>query len=64
MLMLSRFISETICESGGDANEASFSAPAGVLPALSEPSKVMPALCSAARSAPAVKTAGSSTTSE
>ena len=64
MLMLSRFISETICDCGGDGSVATFSALAGVFPAFTVPSKVMPTFWSAARSAPAVNRAGSSTTSE
>jgi hypothetical protein len=51
-------------DSGGEARLATFSAFAGVFPALIAPSTVTPAACSAARSAPAVNSAGSSTTSE
>ena len=64
MLMLSRFISETMRDSGGDGRLAIFWALAGVLPGFTAPSTVMPAAWSAARSPPAVKSAGSSTTSE
>jgi hypothetical protein len=62
--MLSRFISEMICDNGGDVKLATFAAVAGVFPGFTVPSTVTPALLSAAWSAPAVYSAGSGITSE
>src|SRR5512144_2481773 len=62
--MLSRFITETRRDSGGDGSEVTFTAPAGVGARRTWPSTVTPCAASAARKAPAVNAAGSSTTNE
>src|SRR5512132_1120409 len=62
--MLSRFITETRRDSGGDGSDATFTALVGVGARRTWPSTVIPCAARAARKAPAVNVAGSSTTNE